>query len=71
MKTPVSFSKLQLSKYSLPIAWSIVLLAVFGILSFLGITFPLSLLWMLVGNALLWILSYFFAYDDGKKIFQI
>ncbi|AHB41729.1 hypothetical protein P148_SR1C00001G0942 [candidate division SR1 bacterium RAAC1_SR1_1] len=71
VKTPVSFSKLQLSKYSLPIAWSIVLLAVFGILSFLGITFPLSLLWMLVGNALLWILSYFFAYDDGKKIFQI
>lgn len=70
VKTPVSFSKLQLSKYSLHIAWSIVLLAVFGILSFLWITFPLSLLWMLVGNAFLWILSYFFAYDDGKKIFQ-
>lgn len=70
LKTPVSFSKLELSKYSLYIAWSIVLLAVFGILSFLGISFPTSFLWMLVGNILLWLFSYIFSYDDGKKIFQ-
>lgn len=70
VKTPVSFSKLELSKYSLHIAWLIVLLAVFGILSFLHISFPLSLLWMLVGNWILWILSYIFMYEDWKKIFQ-
>ncbi|MDD3263168.1 MAG: hypothetical protein PHR61_05015 [Candidatus Absconditabacteria bacterium] len=70
IKTPISFSKFELSKYSLHIAWVIVLLAIFGILSFLNINFPSSLLYMLVGNFLFWILSYFFNYDDGKKIFQ-
>lgn len=71
LKTPVSFSKLELSKYSLHIARLIILLAIFGILSFLWIKFPLSLLRILVGNMLLWILSYIFYYDDGKKIFQM
>ena len=70
IKTPISFSKFELSKYSLHIAWVIVLLAIFWILSFLNINFPSSLLYMLVWNFLFWILSYFFNYDDGKKIFQ-
>lgn len=69
-KTPISFSKLKLSKYSLHIAWSIILLAIFWILSFVGIKFPLWLLWILVWNALFVVLSYLFDYVDGKKIFQ-
>ncbi len=69
LKTPVSFAKLELSKYSLYIAWSTILLAVFGIFSFVWIKFPLSLLWMLAGNAMFLMLSYFFVYEDGKKIF--
>lgn len=70
IKTPISFSKFELSKYSLHIAWIIVLLAIFWILSFLNIKFPSSLLYMLVWNFLFWIFSYIFNYDDGKKIFQ-
>lgn len=70
MKTPLSFSKRELSKYSLYIAWSIILLAIYGILSFVHVSFPTSFLWMLVGSMILWILSYIFSYDDGKKIFQ-
>jgi len=70
LKTPISFSKFEISKYSLHIAWSIVLFSIFGILSFVGIEFPNSLLFMFVGNFVLWSLSYFLNYNDGNKIFQ-
>lgn len=69
-KSPVSFSKLEIGKYSLYIARSIILFAFLGIFSFLHINFPLSFLWILVGNSVLWVLSQIFSYEDWKKIFQ-
>ncbi len=69
-KTPITLTKISLSQYNLYIAWFVILLSVFGILSFFSIPWYFSFLWILLGNFVLWIFSYGINFSDGKKIFQ-
>jgi len=60
-----------LQKYSLYIAWVIVLAWLVGVLNFFGMDLVNTALWLISLNLVLRIASQFFNYQDGKSVFQI
>ncbi len=67
-KTPLSFSKLNIGRYGFYIAWFVILLAVYGILSFVNIWSLPALLWIVSWNAVFMIVSYILNYKDWINI---
>lgn len=60
-----------LQKYSLYIAWIIILAGLVGVLNYFGIDLTIIALWLLTLNLLLRIWSYITDYQDGKLVFQL
>jgi len=60
-----------LQKYSLYVAWIIILAGLVGILSYFGMDLINISLWLLALNTILRIWSYFAEYTDGKTVFQL
>lgn len=69
-KTPLSLSSIDINRYGLIIARFLILASLFGISSFFAFPIVESLLWLLVLNSFLWIVSFVLPYEDWKKIFQ-
>lgn len=70
----VPFSSLfsrQIFRYSLFFAWIIILSALWGLVSYLGVPLPIIFLFSLILNLILWVLSLIFSYQDGKQIFPL
>lgn len=59
------------SSQSFLIAWGLILLGIFGILSFAGIDYYLIGIILIMINIVGWIISLLSEYDDGKNIFHI
>ena len=66
----VKWSEL-LQKYSLYVAWTIILAGLVGLLNYFGVDLSNTALWLLSLNVFLWIFSYLAQYQDGKSIFQV
>lgn len=60
-----------LQKYSLYVAWTIILAGLVGVLNYFGIDLTTIALWLLSLNVFLRIISYLTKYQDGKLVFQI
>lgn len=60
-----------LQKYSLYVAWTIILAWLVGVLNYFGIDLTTIALWLLILNLLLRAWSYISDYQDGKLVFQI
>ena len=58
-------------KYSLYIAWVIILAWLVGVGNFFGMDMIVNALWLIGINLLLWIFSYLADYKDGKVIFPV
>ncbi|MEI7563187.1 MAG: hypothetical protein WCJ39_06065 [bacterium] len=59
-----------LQKYSLSLAWGVILCGMLGIGNFFGIDLLSICLILLCLNLCLWILSYLIDYVDGKTVFK-
>lgn len=60
-----------LQKYSLYVAWTIILAGLVGVLNYFGMDLTNTTLWLLSLNLFLRIFSYLAHYKDGKSVFQI
>lgn len=60
-----------LQKYSLYVAWIIIMAGLVGVLNFFGMDLVNTALWLLSLNLALRIASQLFNYQDGKSVFQI
>ncbi len=60
-----------LQKYSLYVAWTIILAGLVGVLNYFGIDLTTIALRLLALNLFLWIISYLAQYQDGKSVFQV
>lgn len=59
------------SSQSFLIAWGLILLGVYGILTFAGIDYYVTGMILIMINIVWWIISMLSEYDDGKNIFHI
>ncbi len=60
-----------LQKYSLYVAWIVIMAGLIGVLNFFGMDLVNTALGLLSLNLALWIASQLFNYQDGKSVFQI
>ena len=60
-----------LQKYSLYVAWIVIMAGLVGVLNFFGMDLVNTALGLLSLNLALWIASQLFNYQDGKSVFQI
>lgn len=60
-----------LKRYSLYVAWIIILAGIFGVLNYFWIDPLYSALWLLTLNLVLWMASILADYKDGTVIFQV
>lgn len=61
----------MLSKYSIFLAWLVMLIGIGGIFHFFDISWLQIGLWLIIINIILRFLSYIIEYQDGKSIFQL
>lgn len=60
-----------LQKYSLYVAWTIILAGLVWVLNYFGMDLTNTALWLLSLNLFLRIISYLAKYQDGKSVFQV
>ncbi len=70
-KTLTNVSWTIVQKYSLYVAWIILLAGFLGVLNFFGVQSLSCCLWILWVSLALWIGSYLWDYQDGKSVFQL
>ncbi len=70
-KTITSTGSEILQKYSLYVAWIIIMAWLVGVCNFFGMDITITILSLLALNVVLWIWSYFTNYQDGKTVFQL
>lgn len=61
----------NLAKYSLFVAWLVILAWIWLMLHFFGFSLTDISIWLTIVNLVLWIWSYLLSYKDGKLVFQI
>jgi hypothetical protein len=60
-----------LQRYSLFVAWIIILAGLVGVFNFFGMDLTMTCLRLIAINLFLWIGSYMMKYHDGKLVFQL